>query len=99
MKSIQDIAENIVAEVLRSREQWGVDFDGKNTLNDWVTYINIYLARAAGMGAPLDVVKKELRKAAGLAFSALFHAENGGFAPRHYDGVAAPDSLPEIADK
>jgi hypothetical protein len=93
---IQAIANNVGSEVLRAREQWGVDFDSKNTLNDWVVYVNIYLAKATAMGASEEEVKKGLRKAAGLVFSALYHAENGGFAPRHYDGQARPQSLPEI---
>lgn len=75
---------------------WGTDFDSKNTLNDWAAYINIYLGQALKMGATTDEVRKNLRKAAGLALSALRWAEGGGVAPRHYDQQTRPESLPEI---
>ena len=96
MKTIQEVAENTVREVLRAREQWGTTFDKKNTLNDWAAYVNIYLGKATSMGASAEEVKKQLRKAAGLVLSALYHAENGILAPRHYDGQPRPSSLPEI---
>lgn len=96
MKDIQTIASDVLTEVRRAREQWGTDFDEKNTLNDWVTYINIYLGKAASMGVPKDEVVKNLRKAAGLALSALYMTENGVVPPRHYDGQKRPESLPEI---
>lgn len=97
MKTIQAVTGEVLLEVMRAHEQWGTKFDEKNTLNDWIAYINIYLGKASSMGASKETVKKELRKAAGLAMSALFHAENESLAPRHYDGQLRPESLPEIS--
>lgn len=97
MKSIQEVAVNVMDESIRAREMWGAAFDEKNTLNDWAAYVNIYLGKATSMGATPEEVKRGLRKAAGLVLSALCQAENGGFAPRHYDnGQPRPASLPEI---
>jgi len=43
--------DKIFKEIDKEREyqdnKWGDEFDSKNTLNDWVTYINIYLSNAA----------------------------------------------------
>ena len=98
-KTIDELANDVAREVHRARVQWGIDFDMKNTLNDWTTYIGIYTGQAAKMGASKDEVVTNLRKAAGLALLALFHAENDILAPRHYDGQPRPESLPEIDEK
>lgn len=99
MKSIGEVADEVVSEVIRARAMWGTEFDEKNTLNDWVAFVNIYLANASKMGATSDEVKKGLRKAAGLVLSALYMAENDILAPRHYDGKPRPESSPEIKPK
>lgn len=96
--TIEQIADDAVKEVLRARKQWGTAFDEKNTLNDWTTYIGIYTGKAASMGISKDEVVTNLRKAAGLVLSALYHAQNDKLAPRHYDGQPRPESLPEIDD-
>lgn len=98
MKTLEEIAELTVEEVKRAREMWGIAFDEKNTLNDWITYVNIYLSKAASMGIPAEEVKKNVRKAAGLVLSALYHAENDILAQRHYDGQQRPASSPDIQD-
>jgi hypothetical protein len=84
-KSLEQVSQVVLDEVLRARALWGVEFDLLNTLNDWAAYINIYLGKATAMRASADEVKTNLRKAAGLVLSALYHAENGTVAPRHYD--------------
>ena len=96
IKSIMEVSADVVNEVNRARAMWGTTSDDKNTLNDWIAYSNIYLAHASDMGATPAEVTKGLRKAAGLVLSALYQAENGLLAPRHYDGQARPESLPEI---
>ena len=93
------VLEEIGAEIKRAKAQWGQDFDDKNTLNDWVTYVDIYLGKAAAMGATPDEIRRNLRKAAGLAVSAFIQFTNKGFAPRHYEKQARPKSLPEIGEK
>lgn len=96
MKTVKETADEIVAEVERAEKMWGTDFDSKNTLNDWAAYINIYLGKAAVMGASKDEVVKNLRKAAGLTLTVLRWTEADALAPRHYDGQSRPDSLPEV---
>jgi hypothetical protein len=96
MKLLADIEAEVMAEVRRAQDMWVADFDEKNTLSDWAAYINIYLGKATSIGAPHEVVVRDLRKAAGLALNALFYAENNLLAPRHFDGAPRPLSLPEI---
>lgn len=98
-KTIEDLGVDVVQEVLRARKQWGTQFDLKNTLNDWMAYVQIYMGQAAKMGASKDDVTTNLRKAAGLVLSTLYHAENDLLAPRHYDGQQRPKSLPEIDEE
>jgi hypothetical protein len=95
-KTIEELSSEVLKEVLRARQQWGTAFDEKNTLNDWAAYINIYLGQATTMEVSDEDVRTNLRKAAGLALSALYHAENNSLAPRHYDSQKRPESLPEI---
>lgn len=72
-------------------EQWGTEFDDKNTINDWVTYIMHYAGDAARMNREtkiLDVphIEKNLLKAATLCVAALETiGRNGKPALRHYD--------------
>ena len=86
--------EQIFEEINKERDyqdqKWGTEFDDRNTLNDWVTYISIYLARAADMGNIHDPEKQRLYmlKVASLAVVALETFDrNNGFAPRHYEPV------------
>ena len=95
-KTVEELGQTVVEEVNRARRQWGTEFDLKNTLNDWVTYTGSYMSAAAKMGASRDDVVTNLRKAAGLALSALYHAENDLLAPRHYENQERPRSLPDI---
>jgi hypothetical protein len=95
-KTIEQLNDSVLQEVLRARKQWGMQFDLKNTLNDWASYVNIYMSKATTMGASQSEVITNLRKATGLALSALYHAENDLLAPRHYDSAQRPESLPEI---
>ncbi len=92
----QDAVVDVLREIQRAQQKWGTSFDEKNTLNDWVAYINIYLGQAAIMGASYSEVITNLRKAAGLAINAIVYAENDALAPRHYDGQPEPVSPEEI---
>lgn len=94
----EELSNSVLAEVQRAKEMWPGDFDDKNTLNDWATFINIYFGRAAAMGTSKEDVVKNIRKAAGLALNALYYAENGLLAPRHYDGQPRPVSPPDIEE-
>lgn len=66
---------------------WGTAFDDKNTLNDWLQYINQYGSKASKMGVRPEEQRAMLVKVAALAVAALETFDrNNGFAPRHYDG-------------
>lgn len=66
--------------------KWGTTFDDNNTLNDWVTYINMYASQASRIDSSDEVKRASLIKAAGIAISALVTLErNGEFPPRHYE--------------
>lgn len=90
VKIAANIAEQIRAERLYQDSRWGTEFDGKNTINDWGTFIGIYLAKATDMSASSDTQRKQLLKVATLAVAALEAFDrNGGFAARHYDRTGA----------
>jgi len=91
------VPDKIIADINQEREHaqkyWDPDFDACNTVNDWGTYINIYLARATKMRdktTPFEQYSADQRKAlvkvANLAIAALeTFDENDGFPDRHYD--------------
>jgi hypothetical protein len=82
----KQIFDQIEAEREYQDGKWGTEFDKKNTINDWLTYINIYGSRACEMGRPKKEQRKFLVKVASLAVAALERFdENNGFANRHFD--------------
>jgi len=98
----EDILDEIYAERDRQLEVvgWSAEFDSKNTINDWVTYVVIYLGKAAewhtagrpSMGKTRDQARTNLIKVAALAVAALEVIDREkGPAARHYD----TDVLPE----
>lgn len=80
------LLEQIKAERAYQDLKWGGVFDDKNTVNDWGTYINVYLARATTMKATPEEQRAALVQVATLAVAAIETFDrNGGFALRHYD--------------
>ena len=84
------IQSGVLDEIRAEREyqngEWGTEFDDKNTLNDWVTYIANYASQAAGMETPPEDQRKNMLKVATLAVAAVeSFNRNGQFAPRHYE--------------
>ncbi len=81
--------ENVDQIVAEAEKKWGVAFDERNTLNDWATYVNIYLSRATAIEnrTKLDVQYNALMKAAGLALTAAARTRRDDVprAMRHYD--------------
>lgn len=80
---------SVVEERMYSLTQWDItDFDDKNTLNDWVTYISMYATESAKMARRDDAhaIYDKLIKAANLALLAAERVRSGTVAPRHYDG-------------
>ena len=63
-------------------ERWGRDFDDKNTPNDWVAYIAVYLGRAVTLPYNPLAFRMAILKVAALAIAIL---EREKYAPRHYD--------------
>ena len=83
------IFTEIEAERAYQDSKWGIEFDDKNTINDWVTYLNIYAAAATKIGQSKAAQRAQLLKVATLAVATLETFDrNDGFAPRHYDTVA-----------
>lgn len=88
----KEVFDRIDDEQVYATKLWGEKFDDQNTLNDWTTYINIYLARASTMentGNAEEQVKA-LVKAANLAINAAAHVTSGRCTPRHYEGIQSP---------
>jgi hypothetical protein len=62
--------------------KWGTEFDDKNTPNDWVSYISIYLGKAVTMPWDREAFRTAILKVVTLGVAIL---EREGYAPRHYD--------------
>ncbi len=70
---------------------WSMAFDDANTLNDWISYLGQYGARASAMqNRDNPAAQREgMLKVAAIAVAALEAFDrNNGFAPRHYDPKA-----------
>ena len=82
--------KKIFGEINEERDyqdtRWGTEFDNKNTINDWMTYISMYGGYATEINRTKVDQRKYMLKVASLAVAALERFdENDGFAPRHYD--------------
>ena len=82
----KELYKRVCEERIHQDNRWGVDFDDKNTVNDWVCYI----AKHAGLIGSVEMDKRNIYagfvKVMALAMAALESAErNGGFPKRHYD--------------
>jgi len=91
--------EDIFQEIMKERDyqdtNWGDEFDTANTVNDWISYVNIYMSRAAAMEATLGTQRTSLLKAAALLVAALeTFDKNGEFAPRHYEWLVPSSERP-----
>ncbi len=84
---MEKVLEEIRQERVYQHHKWGVAFDDHNTINDWGTYIGIYLGKATHMMAPPAEQRKQMMKVAAIAVAACEAFDrNERFAPRHYDG-------------
>jgi hypothetical protein len=85
-ESLSKIFEQIDNENCYACDQWGYDFDDHNTINDWISYMTIYMGRAVNLKASKEEQRKNLKKVANLAVSAIESFDrNNGFPKRHYD--------------
>lgn len=84
--------EKIFEEISKERDyqnsKWGTEFDDKNTLNDWVSYMNIYLGQASKIDSNPTEQERQLLKAVTIGVAALETLyRNGKFADRHYENI------------
>lgn len=80
------IFDEINTERDRQNEMWGSDFDDKNTINDWTSYICRYVCNASRDHCLPDQGRVFLLKAATLCVAAIETLDrNEKFALRHYD--------------
>lgn len=75
--------EDTMDELAYAQDKWGNEFDSKNTLNDWLTYIMIYAGRAGEMGSGPRDTRANLIKVIGLAMNAVKWLDK--MPKRHYD--------------
>lgn len=78
---------DLVSEALKSQGKWTTAFDDQNTLNDWVSFIVIHLARAIKTKNIYDpkAQYKALIEVANLAMLVATRVQEGIVAERHYD--------------
>ena len=96
---LHTLIEQIELEMDRANNMWGKDFDDKNTLNDWIAFINYYLSKAVAMGISKEDREKYMRKACGLAINTFIRVRTNSLAPRHYENQTRPISPPEINER
>lgn len=77
-----DIFDDIDSERDRQDKLWGPEFDAKNTTNDWIAYINVYLGKAVTNPFDERIFRANILKVAALAAAAL---EQERYPVRHYD--------------
>lgn len=63
-------------------EKWGPSFDDKNTANDWVAYLAIYVGKAVTMPWNRVAFHASVLKVMTLCCAIL---ERDDYPPRHYD--------------
>lgn len=80
----EDVFTLIDNERKYQQAKWGNEFDDKNTPNDWVAYIAIYLGKAVTLPWNREAFRTAILKVAALAVAILEREE---YAARHYDGV------------
>ena len=83
--SLQTILDEVRIERERQEGLWGADFDAKNDLDNWVTFISTYCGLAAIQTSP-EGQRRRMLQVATLAIAACEAFDhNDGFSPRHYD--------------
>ncbi len=78
----RQIFDAIVLERQHQDEKWGREFDDKNTPNDWVAYLTLYVGKAVTMPWDRAHFRNAVLKVAAICFAIL---EREDYAPRHYD--------------
>ena len=75
--------ERVEEERKRQQTLWGNDFDDRNTVNDWTTFITRYANYATSSERSFH---DAMVKVAAIALAAVeTYGRNSGLALRHYD--------------
>jgi hypothetical protein len=85
MADKQKILDDIKEERKYQDIKWGLEFDKKNTANDWATYINTYASNASVMPTGSEEYRKLMIKVAALAVAAIELHDDKLMPKRHYE--------------
>lgn len=85
MADKQKIFDDIKEERKYQDNKWGLEFDKKNTINDWASYINTYVGNTVVMPTGSEDSRKMLIKVAALAIAAIEMHDDGLIPKRHYE--------------
>ena len=84
--TIDEIFNDIRKERAKQEKMWGQEFDDKNTINDWCSFITRYAGYATTYDIGGHIQREELLKAVTIGIAAIQAFDrNGGFPQRHYD--------------
>ncbi len=85
MADKQQIFDDVKEERKYQDEKWGLEFDKKNTVNDWSAYVLTYLANATAMPTGSAEYRKLMVKVAALSFAAIELHDDKLMPKRHYE--------------
>lgn len=69
--SLRQVISDIEDERLRQEDQWGVVNDDRNTLNDWLVYVQKFSLKSSRAQPNSPVQRKRLVQVAALAVAAI----------------------------
>lgn len=83
----KEFCDSLWAERAYQLDKWEMEFDSKNTPNDWVAYISKYLGQSVTMPYDEDKFTEQLIKVATLCMAAIEWNDRlkGNMPKRHYD--------------
>ena len=81
----QTIFSEIESERAYQESTWGLEFDKKNTANDWLAYIVSYTGKALTLPWDKCQFRSSLIKVATLCVAAIERCDENEIAKRHYD--------------
>ncbi len=85
MADKQKIFDDVKEERKYQDKKWGLEFDKKNTVNDWSSYVLTYLANATAMPTGSDEYRRLMIKVAALSFAAIELHDDRLMPRRHYE--------------
>jgi hypothetical protein len=85
LRELDSSVQDAHTEAVNALEKWDKEFDSKNTLNDWMCYVNTYIGNALLADTYTDTAYIHLSKAAGLILNTMANLRAGNVALRHYE--------------